>query len=641
MSSSPAASAYTDSHTIVPLYIDINGNLTTDATDSNGNANTEDWRRGFQRTNGSAPLYQTQATKFDLIITGNSGSFLLTDGITTISLPWNVNAAAIDSAIESFASVGANNATVSLVPANVGDSFKTWRITLNSPAGNPDFGVVTGSVATMWSDSVLTTDSTAYRQAIIVVNNLVYVDSDGNKTLDPTNNKQSIIISSDSQSVDLYIDAEGNPTTDPINPSIIVTDELHKPSGVTLVDLYQNKLGQTTTLLTPNRLYQSTDSNSAPLVYYDIQGLEVQTADQSTARVQDNGTSAGTAQYSLTKNQKATIEVYRQELVVGTRATQLYRSVLDSGIDTFIIEHSGSSTSANITLDYDGASDTSTLAGTLPTNFSVMGEALEAIEVNLGDQADNVVINTSEVSTTFRTNGGVDTVIVENSIGASNIYTGDDNDTVTIKNIRGDSLVHAGNNNDTINVGNNAGRLNDIDATLTINGNGDFDTVNINNINANTDTAGELFHNLITGLDMSGMIVYETAEDINVDLGTGNDDFVVASTHTGTTDITANIGDNEILVKSIDGDTSIISSSGNDTITVGDAVSPLSGIRALLTIDATTGDNDTLILVDTASTAIRSGNLSNAQLSGFGLAELIDYANFENVTYHWVVSKTP
>ena len=45
----------------VPLYLDVNGNLTTHATDG-GNANEPDWRRGEQRTSGGSALYVAKAT---------------------------------------------------------------------------------------------------------------------------------------------------------------------------------------------------------------------------------------------------------------------------------------------------------------------------------------------------------------------------------------------------------------------------------------------------------------------------------------------------------------------------------------------------------------------------------------------------
>ena len=478
----------------------------------------------------------------------------------------------------------------------------------------------------MSSDSLLTTNAgLAYRQAIGVVNDLIYRDGDDNRTLDPTNNRQSIVITGAAGAVTLYTDAEGNPTTSPSNPSIVVTDTA--PSGVTLVDLYLDHLGQKSTRETPNRLYAATDSNSAPLIYYDNQGLEVQTADQQpTARVKDNGTSAGTAQYSLTRNQPATIEVFRNQLVIGTRAFDLYRSVLDSGTDTFIIDHDGGVDPVIATLDYDGVTDISTLAG-----FSIDAEALEAMEVRLGDQSDLFTINTTNVTTTIRTNGGVDTVHIETAAGDTHVFTGDGNDIVNIKQTSGDSFLHGGNDDDIFNVGNDAGKLSDIDGALTIHGDADFDIINIDNSNANTDSAGALFFNLITGLDMGGLIVYDTAEDLNIDLGTGSDDFTVASTHAGTTDINANLGNNRLLVKTIDGDTSILTSIGTDTVTVGDTLSPLAGIRALLTIDADGDDGDALIINDIAADAIRSGQLFDDHLVGFGLASSIDFTNFENL----------
>ena len=204
-----------------------------------------------------------------------------------------------------------------------------------------------------------------------------------------------------------------------------------------------------------------------------------------------------------------------------------------------------------------------------------------ALNIDLGSAVDTVTIESTHASVTnLFSHGGDDVIDVRNTVGATNIYTGSGTDTTSIKSILGATLVHAGEGADIVNVGNDLKTLRTIDATLTINGDAGFDTVNIENNASTTPTPGQLYRNLLSGLDMGGSIVYDTVEDLNIDLGAGNDDFIIASTHTGTTDITGNTGNNRFLIKTIDGPTTVASSNGNDTVTVGDLLNPLTNINA-------------------------------------------------------------
>ncbi|MEI6722474.1 MAG: hypothetical protein WCO67_17045, partial [Betaproteobacteria bacterium] len=124
-------SGASETYTVVPLYLDANGNLTTTVT------STPDWRKGFQRTYGS----------------GSSAPKMFLD----------VN-------------------------------------------GNP----VSGS---------------GYRQAIVVVNELLYLDGEGSPTQEPTNNRQFVTVSTtDARRGPLYSDSAGVQTTSLVNASIVVTN---------------------------------------------------------------------------------------------------------------------------------------------------------------------------------------------------------------------------------------------------------------------------------------------------------------------------------------------------------------------------------------------------------------------------------
>ncbi|WP_372743315.1 hypothetical protein, partial [Neptunomonas sp.] len=361
--------------------------------------------------------------------------------------------------------------------------------------------------------------------------------------------------------------------------------------------LYLDENGYKTIQPTANKAYVATDDNSAPLIWYNSNGLDVETGDPlPVPRVGDNGTSAGTALYDLDDNQQATIPVDRLELNVATRPLDVYQSnTADTGVDSLIIDHSGTNSVINGAIDYDAVTDTTTVSGFDPL---FKGQGLEAIEVRLGDQADTFDINTTAVTTTLRTNGGDDQVRVKTINGATNIYTGNDND--------------------TINVSNDGRQLQDIDAGLTIYAGDGFDTINANNTGSTSDAssaaeagAGELSANRLSGLDMGGAINYQQAEELNLDLGSGDDHVTVLSTHSGTT--------------------TIVDDAGNDDFYVGDANSPLAGIDGQLTIN--TGiDNDTLTMENSGATTKQAGFLTDASLTGFGLASTLEFFGVDQIT---------
>jgi Ca2+-binding RTX toxin-like protein len=489
-----------------------------------------------------------------------------------------------------------------------------------------------------------------YQQAVIVTNQLLYLDNNGNPTTKPTNNPQWIWNSavtnlhdfnSDgtlSSPATLYSDADGNPTTRISNPSVVIDND--NQSGFALA-LYLDEYGDKTTQLTANKAYAATDDNNASLIWYDFEGLDIETGDPlPIPRVQDNDASAGTALYNAADHARASIEVDRLELIVGTRPFELNQSVLDTGVDTLIVDHSGTANTVTGTLDYDGATDTSTLMGLLPGTLIATGEALEAIEVRLGSQADIFTINSTNVTTTIRTNGGTDTVNIETAAGATHIFTGDEDDIVNIKNITGASQVHTGRNDDTINIGNANSKLRDIDASLTIHGDEDLDTINADNrlstsnaLNTADAGAGRVTTTQLSGLDMGGVINYFTSEDLNIFLGTGRDLFTIDSTHTNVTDITGNAGASadEFRVRNVAGATHIVTGAGEDTVTVGDNSHTLAGIQGILNVDAQ-DQTDILIMDNSGASTEQTGTLSDQRLDGFGMTGRIDYAHFEDVT---------
>ena len=90
------------------------------------------------------------------------------------------------------------------------------------------------------------------------------------------------------------------------------------------------------------------------------------------------------------------------------------------------------------------------------------------------------------------------------------------------------------------------------------------DTLNVFNGGSPADDIGVLTADHLTGLGMAGDtviagrtlaggIVYGDIEVLNIELGSGNDTFTVASTHAGATNISTGAGNDTVYVQSIDG----------------------------------------------------------------------------------------
>src|SRR5262249_36123648 len=145
-----------------------------------------------------------------------------------------------------------------------------------------------------------------------------------------------------------------------------------------------------------------------------------------------------------TPNQAATIEVYRQKLVVGTKPFEMVRTVTDAGTDT-------------LTVNATNAAGQFTLTDTTLTGVKMLSQIdftnIEAINLTTGDFQDSVAINkTITGSVVVTTAGGADTVNVTEIDGATTLHLGTGADTVHVG-----SLAPLGN-----------GTANNIRATLTV-----------------------------------------------------------------------------------------------------------------------------------------------------------------------------
>ena len=496
-------------------------------------------------------------------------------------------------------------------------------------------------------DDSLSADS-GYQQAIVVTNQPLYLDESTIPTTRPTNNRQWILENQAttlrnfnasgnlSTSTALYLDKDQQLTTWISNPSIQIDSQ--NQTGFA-VPLYLDAYGNNTTLVTANLLYGQTDNNAASLIWYDSEGLSVETASPPVVpRVQDNGTSAGTALYDLPDNQPATLEVDRLKLIVGTRPFEVYQALSDAGRDRLVIEHQGASSNITGTIDYDPATDTTTVAGVHKDDHLFTGEAIEAVEVKTGAGADHWTIDTSRADATLRTGGAADTVVINDPTGSVHLYTEAGNDTINIKSIAKSSTADTGADNDTITVNNGHDRLVEIRADLAITGAGGTDIVHLIDNESTSDAAGHLTAQYLTGLGMSGRVIYDTIETLNIHLGKTNNDLTIESTSASTTtsiatnekSVAFSPGNDTIRVKTIAGPTNITTRRGDDTVEISSSDAAIAGIQALLTIDTATG-NDSLRIDDSGATTGKNGTLTDNSLTGLGMASGITYLNFESI----------
>jgi hypothetical protein len=170
---------------------------------------------------------------------------------------------------------------------------------------------------------------------------------------------------------------------------------------------------------------------------------------------------------------------------------------------------------------------------------------------------------------------------------------------------------------------------------LTVQGGADgVDELLVRTLSPDGDV-GELTDQQITGLGTTDGIRYNELEQIGVELGTGNDQFTVRSTHSGLTTVNLGKGNNSASVLATSGDTSVVADSGDDTFRIGSEsdsqpgeLNAISG--GLLTVTAGLGQN-VLSIDDRRNSQASIGSLSATRVQGFGMQEGIQYEGFSDV----------
>jgi Ca2+-binding RTX toxin-like protein len=191
-----------------------------------------------------------------------------------------------------------------------------------------------------------------------------------------------------------------------------------------------------------------------------------------------------------------------------------------------------------------------------------------------------------------------------------------------------DSLLETGGGDDTINVSSTAptlatGTVDLIAGHLTVRGEDGSDTMHVSDAGDDNDNTGNLKFDTLTGLDMGAQgITYGTLELLDIDLGSGDDTFLVESTHLTQTSIDGAAGTDAVNIRTIDGHTIVTGGADADTITVGTLAPAMGGtlddIDALLELIGNDGD-DSVVADDTGDAGSNVGVVTTSTIEGLGM----------------------
>jgi len=168
---------------------------------------------------------------------------------------------------------------------------------------------------------------------------------------------------------------------------------------------------------------------------------------------------------------------------------------------------------------------------------------------------------------------GTDTLAVASTIpGSTAIFAGGGPDTINIQAISGPTTLSGGTGNLTTNVGSTqpaqGGIVDNIAAPLAVNGAGGVNTLNVDDSGSGSTETGTLTSSTLTGLNMAAVITYSGMAAVNIALGQGANHFIIASTHTGTTNVQSGNGSDTIDIQTTRGATTVSGGAGTDTINV-------------------------------------------------------------------------
>ena len=357
-----------------------------------------------------------------------------------------------------------------------------------------------------------------------------------------------------------------------------------------------------------------------------------------------------------------------------------------TGNDTIVFNNNGDDSGQSALV-------TNTEVTGLGMDQGVVFSNVENIDLRLGSGADDVVIRTTNSAITGQeltdvivsTDKGADKVTIESAHNAT-VSTGEDNDEINLRANSGTVSLSGNEGTDTINIGTAAGVTGVVGVLDRINGavtvdagssTSDADVLNVDDAGDSIENSGQLSSTVITGFGMTqsagtnnGTITYSNVETLNLDLGSGDNTLISSATHTETTNITTQGGDDRISLNQVNGDTNVVTAGGDDEVFVnGSDSSATTDINTgagndfvkLGSVDrATQGDlnnldgqvnvtlgsndapqketkhkaenlGDVIEFNDRAGTDTHSGNMNSTSLTGLGMDNGISFSGAEQV----------
>ncbi|HEX8913633.1 MAG TPA: hypothetical protein VF796_14840, partial [Humisphaera sp.] len=270
-------------------------------------------------------------------------------------------------------------------------------------------------------------------------------------------------------------------------------------------------------------------------------------------------------------------------------------SVTGGGDTTLAIDDAGDAVGRAVTV----AADAVSIAPTPAITYA----SLAALQVLLGSGSDTLTVagTAADTETLIKAAGGDDAVAVRATGGPTTVDTGTGSHAVVVG-----SLAPAA-----------GGVLADIDGELTILGNG-TDALTLDDSGNAAGGTGTLTD---AGLSYAGTggIKYSGVKALTLNLGTGGDAFVVASTNAATTTtLNAGGGNDSVGVRATGGKTSVNTGDGVNTVVVGGNAPALGGAMSGLVAGLTVvgGGVDSLTVDDSGNASPAAGTLVPGQVSG-------------------------
>ena len=412
-----------------------------------------------------------------------------------------------------------------------------------------------------------------------------------------------------------------------INYSAVETLNISLGSGGNTFTISSTNAATTTTLNSGSAADTINLLTDSGLTYINAQGGNDTINIQSTGAVTNVNTGAGTN----------TVNVGSLAPAIGGIVDNIQGAltITGSGADTLNVDDTGSTGSKTGTLT------ATTLTGLAMGASGITYSGLAALNISLGSGGNIFNINNTYSSTVTMLNSGsgADTVNLYADAGVTNINTQAANDVINIQSTNGTTTVNTGLGTNTINVGSLAptltgGIVDNIQGQLIIQGSGS-DTLNVDDTGSEGDKTGTLTATMLTGLAMGAAgITYSGLSVLNISLGSGDDTLLISSTSTATTTVNGNAGADTFNVQANTGALNLNGGVGNDTFNFG-SLQPTTGgvvdnLVGLVTVNGG-GDTDVVNVDDTGDEANNNGTLTDANLTGLGMGNGINYALVETL----------